>query len=56
MTVLEVKKAGAPVLKEIAKPEDIDFLAKCAYDDANRPGNPRDTSVDDMKELFLSLL
>ena len=43
-------------LKEIAKPEDIDFLAKCAYDDANRPGNPRDTSVDDMKELFLSLL
>ena len=27
-------------LKDIVKPEDVDFLAQSAYDDACRPGNP----------------
>ena len=43
-------------LKEIVKPEDVDFLAQSAYDDACRPGNPRDTSVEEIKELYLSLM
>lgn len=43
-------------LKEIVKKEDVDFLAESAYADACRPGNPRDTSVADIKELFLSLI
>ena len=43
-------------LKEIVKAEDIPFLAQSAYDDACRPGNPRDTSVADIKELYLSLM
>ncbi|MGN1328918.1 MAG: lactaldehyde reductase [Eubacterium sp.] len=43
-------------LKEIVKPEDIDFLAQSAYDDACRPGNPRETSVEEIKELYLSLM
>lgn len=43
-------------LKEIVKPEDIDFLAQSAYDDACRPGNPRETSVEEIKELYLSLI
>lgn len=48
---------GIPVdLKEIVKPEDVDFLAQSAYDDACRPGNPRDTSVEEIKELYLSLM
>ena len=48
---------GIPAdLKEIVKPSDLDFLAKSAYDDACRPGNPRETSVEEIKELYLKLL
>ncbi len=43
-------------LKDIVKPEDVDFLAQSAYDDACRPGNPRETSVEEIKELYMSLL
>ena len=35
------KDVGIPAdLKEIVKPEDVDFLAQSAFDDACRPGNP----------------
>lgn len=48
---------GIPAdLKAIVKKEDVDFLAESAYADACRPGNPRETSVADIKELFLSLI
>ena len=48
---------GIPTdLKEIVKAEDIDFLSQSAFDDACRPGNPRDTSVAELKELYLSLM
>lgn len=48
---------GIPAdLKNIVKPEDIPFLAQSAYDDACRPGNPRDTSVEEITELYKSLL
>ncbi len=48
---------GIPTdLKEIVKEEDIPFLAQSAYDDACRPGNPRDTSVEDITALYRSLL
>lgn len=51
------KDVGIPEnLKEIVKPEDVDFLAQSAYNDACRPGNPRDTSVAEIKELYLSLM
>lgn len=51
------KDVGIPAdLKDIVKPEDIDFLAQSAYDDACRPGNPRDTSVEEIKQLYLSLM
>jgi len=43
-------------LKEIVKKEDLDFLAESAYADACRPGNPRDTSVAEIKELYLKLM
>lgn len=69
MTLEEARKAavdavrqlgtdvGIPAdLKEIVKDEDVDFLAQSAYDDACRPGNPRDTSVEDIKELYRSLM
>ena len=56
-----VKKLSADVgipadLKEIVKAEDIDFLAQSAFDDACRPGNPRETSVAEIKELYLKLM
>ncbi len=48
---------GIPAnLKEIVKDEDVDFLAQSAYDDACRPGNPRDTLVDEIKALYRSLM
>lgn len=48
---------GIPAdLKDIVKREDLDFLAESAYADACRPGNPRDTSVAEIKALYESLL
>ncbi len=43
-------------LKEIVKREDIPFLAQSAYDDACRPGNPKETSVEDITKLYESLI
>lgn len=43
-------------LKNIMKPEDVDFLSQSAMDDACRPGNPRDPKLEDIQELFKSLL
>jgi lactaldehyde reductase len=43
-------------LKEIVKEEDIPFLAQSAYDDACRPGNPKETSVEDITALYKSLI
>ena len=56
-----VRKLGQDVgipadLKAIVNPADLDFLAESAYADACRPGNPRDTSVAEIKELFQKLL
>ena len=56
-----VKKLAADVgipadLKDIVKPEDIPFLAQSAYDEACRPGNPRETSVEEITKLYESLI
>ncbi len=69
MTVEEYRKAavdavkklsqdvGIPAdLKDIVKKEDVHFLAESAYADACRPGNPKDTSVEDIEKLYMSLL
>lgn len=48
---------GIPTtLRGIVKEEDLDFLSESAYADACRPGNPKDTSVADIKSLYKSLL
>ena len=48
---------GIPTtLKGIVKEEDIPALAESAYADACRPGNPRETSVEEIAELYRSLL
>lgn len=69
MTVEEYRKAavdavkklsedvGIPAnLKDIVKKEDIRFLAESAYNDACRPGNPKETSVEDIIALYESLM
>ena len=69
MTVSEYRKAavdavkklaqdvGIPQdLKDIVKEEDIQFLAQSAYDDACRPGNPKEISVEDIAKLYKSLI
>ena len=69
MTVSEYRKAavdavkklsedvGIPAnLKDIVKKEDIRFLAESAYNDACRPGNPKETSVEDIIALYESLM
>ncbi|MCD8028555.1 MAG: lactaldehyde reductase [Erysipelotrichaceae bacterium] len=51
------KDVGIPAdLKEIVKEEDLDFLSESALADACCPGNPRDTSVPEIKALYQSLL
>ena len=60
-TIAAVKQLSADVgiptnLKGILKEEDIQFLAESAYADACRPGNPRDTSVEEIVELYKSQL
>ena len=58
-TIAAVRKLSADVgipanLKGILKEEDILFLSESAYADACRPGNPRDTSVEEIVELYKS--
>ena len=51
------KDVGIPQdLKGIVKEEDVQFLAESAYADACRPGNPRETSVEEIAELYRSLM
>ncbi len=47
---------GIPQKLEALKEEDLPFLAESAYADACRPGNPKDTSVEDLKDLFRKLM
>ena len=51
------EKVGIPKdLKGILKEEDIQFLSESAFADACRPGNPKDTSVEEIAELYKALL
>ena len=47
---------GIPTKNEKVKEEDLDILAKDAYEDACRPGNPRDTNIDDLKALYRKIM
>lgn len=47
---------GIPAKLEALQEKDLSFLAESAYADACRPGNPRDTSVDDLKMLFRKIM
>ena len=60
-TIAAVKKLGHDVgipadLKEIVKDEDVQFLSESAFADACCPGNPHDTSVEEIAALYRSLM
>ena len=59
--VAAVKKLGEDVgvkmsLKDVVPMEDIDALSADALKDACTPGNPRPVTVEDIREMFLSLM
>lgn len=69
MSVEEYRKAAIDAVKklsndvgipsnltDIVKEDDIKFLAESAYLDACRPGNPKETSVEDIIKLYQSLI
>ena len=68
MSVEEYRKAAVDAVRQLSvdvgiptklsalKEEDLDFLAQSAYADACRPGNPKETNVEDLKELFRKLM
>ena len=47
---------GIPTKLETIKEEDLQFLAESAFADACCPGNPKDTNVEDLKELFRKIM
>ena len=47
---------GFPTKLEALKEEDLQFLAESAHADACAPGNPKDASVEDLKDLFRKLM
>ena len=47
---------GIPSVLEAIKEEDLPFLAESAYADACAPGNPKDASVEDLKDLFRKIM
>lgn len=69
MSVEEYRKAAIDAVKklsndvgipsnltDIVNEDDIQFLAESAYLDACRPGNPKETSVEDIIKLYKSLI
>jgi len=47
---------GIPAKLAALKEEDLEFLAQSAFADACCPGNPKDTNVEDLKNLFRKLM
>ncbi len=43
-------------LKGVAKEEDVHQMSVDAYNDACRPGNPKETSVEDIEAIYRSLM
>ena len=50
------RKYNYTKIREIVKEEDIDFLSESAINDACCPGNPRDVKLEEIVELYKSLL
>ena len=47
---------GIPTKLDAIKEDDLQFLAESAHEDASAPGNPKDASVEDLKDLFRKIM
>ena len=47
---------GIPAKNDKIREEDLDVLAADAFADACCPGNPRDTNIEDLKELYRKIM
>ena len=47
---------GIPAKNDRIREEDLDVLAADAFADACCPGNPRDTNIEDLKELYRKIM
>ena len=68
MSVEEYRKAAIDAVKQLSadvgipakndkiREEDLDVLAADAFADACRPGNPRDTSPEELRELYKKIM
>jgi lactaldehyde reductase len=70
MTQAQYRKSAIDAVRQLSKDvnipatltavgvleKDIDFLSESAYADACRPGNPKETCVEDIKALYKSML
>ena len=68
MTQAEYRKAAIDAVKKLSadvgipekndriREEDLDVLAADAFADACCPGNPRDTNIEDLKELYRKIM
>ena len=50
------KDVGIPEKNDKVREEDLDVLAADAYADACRPGNPKDTNIEDLKALYRKIM
>lgn len=50
------KDVGIPEKLDKIKEEDLDYLCQSAYEDACRPGNPKDSSIEDLRSLYRKLM
>ena len=48
--------SAAAVIANALKEEDVQFLSESAFADACRPGNPKDTSVEEIAALYRALI
>ena len=53
--IVSIDAQGRNLFEEI-KEEDLPFLAESAHADACAPGNPKDASVEDLKDLFRKIM
>lgn len=50
------KDVGIPEKLDALKEEDLPFLAESAYNDACRPGNPKDADIEQLTALFRKIM
>ena len=56
MRIMENVLINCEGTKKIVKEKDLDFLSESAFNDVCTGGNPRETSSEEIKRLYESLI